>query len=376
MSHNSDGAFLSEAVRPVNVRDSILPAQSGQQSLLPSFMTGSQRKTAYALRQNCEAMICGNARRHLTTFTYGDGKTVKAFVSAKPENLHCTGFLTLTVGDVVEGKFQQIWDAKEASRRINNLNRRVLPDLFEKAIVVTERHKNGAIHFHVLGILRGRPDIRAGFNFDEVKRRRYGSVSAELSAIWKRLRTRQSGGDGVLEDYGFGRAELTPVRSTGEAVACYISKYIEKNVCNRLPEDKRKKLVRYIGFEKTQLKPNQFSWGTPRAAAWRAKTRECAGLIGCETREQAAEALGPRWAFHISGIWRKVSDAAVPWMEWSYRTRYLICDELQRKAGAGWCRAMEREKTYVVLGEIYTATEYRDAGFSGSQLRPEAVSRN
>ncbi|MEI9961353.1 MAG: hypothetical protein WDM76_09585 [Limisphaerales bacterium] len=74
--------------------------------------------------------------------------------------------MTLTVGDFDEdGKFQGIDDAAEASRRINNLNRRVLKLLFTRAIVVTERHKSGKIHFHILGILRGSPDIRTGFDF-------------------------------------------------------------------------------------------------------------------------------------------------------------------------------------------------------------------
>lgn len=238
-------------------------------------------------------------------------KRMKVFVSDNPENINCVGFLTLTMGDFDEdGKFQQVWDAAEASRRINNLNRRVLKDLFEKAVIVTERHKNGAIHFHIVGILAGRADIRTGFNFDAVRKRNYSSVSDSLRAVWQHLRE-------VLPKYGFGRAELTPIESTGEAIACYVSKYIEKNICNRLKEDYRKKLVRYIGFEKSQLKPNEFAWATKRAVAWRWKARECAALIDVTTPEEAKIALGPRWAYNLTWIWKRNGDDLCNFVKWT-----------------------------------------------------------
>jgi hypothetical protein len=283
MSHNSDGGF--SAGRGLKNAAKILPAVPGQTENLASMLTGSQAKTAFALRCNAEEMI-------------------------KSGGLNSAGFLTLTLGNFgTDGKFHGIHDSGEASRRFNNLARRVLATLFEKSIVVTERHKSGAIHFHLLGILAGHPDIRTGFNFERVKKRDYRGVSDKLRGIWADLRK-------ILPEYGFGRAELTPIKKTGEAVACYISKYIEKNVCNRLPQDKHKKLVRYIGWEKSQLKPNEFGWATARAAAWRGKTRECAGMLGISEPEQAAEAFGARWAWKISGIWQKIDDAVRPFVLW------------------------------------------------------------
>jgi hypothetical protein len=290
------------------------PEGNALQQALPFRLTGSQAKTAFALRQNVERMINGRANRRLIEVEYPCGeetKRMKVYASHNPENLNCTGFLTLTMGDFDEdGKFQQVWDAAEASRRVNNLNRRVLKDLFEKAIIVTERHKNGAIHFHIVGILAGRPDIRTGFNFDAVRNRNYSSVSDSLRAVWQHLRE-------VLPKYGFGRAELTPIESTGEAIACYVSKYIEKNICNRLKEDYRKKLVRYIGFEKTQLKPNEFAWATKRAVAWRWKARECAALIDVKTPEEAKIALGPRWAYNLTWIWKRNGDDLCNFVQWT-----------------------------------------------------------
>lgn len=313
----------------------IRPDDANGQMPLHFPLTGSQKKTAWALRENCERMIAGKAKRRLveTEFFAGtEKKKKKVWVYDNPENLNCTAFLTLTVGEKDEGgRFRQVWDAKEASRRINNLNRRVLKDLFELAIVVTERHKSGAIHFHIVGILRGRPDIRTGFNFEAVRRGNYSSVSDTLRGLWEHLRE-------VLPNYGFGRSELTPIEKTSEAIAAYVAKYIQKNVENRLKEDKRKKLVRYIGDwtvakkigetivadgdgEIYKARASDFGWATPHAVAWRWKTREVAKLIDVTTPEEAKIALGPRWAYTISLMWqRKTLDPKEKpknWVEWT-----------------------------------------------------------
>ncbi len=68
----------------------------------------------------------------------------------------------------------------EPSRRLHNLMRRVLPVIFLLGVIVTERCKNGALHFHIFGVLVNDWDIRTGFNFEQVRRRNYRSVCAEL----------------------------------------------------------------------------------------------------------------------------------------------------------------------------------------------------
>ena len=339
---------------------------SGVQIALPFRLTGSQAKTAFALRSNIESMIAGNAKKTLREIEYPCGtgvKKTKLWIADAPENLHCIGFLTLTVGDWKGGKFVQIWDAAEASRRINNLNRRILPLIFERAVIVTERHASGAIHFHIVGILRGRPDIRTGFDFATFKEYRKNNqkfeaadvgASLELAQFWKMLREK-------LPEYGFGRAELTPIEKTGEAIACYVSKYIEKNICNRTADDKRKKLVRYIGFEKKQLKPNEFSWASVRATAWRMKTREACGLVNITSREQAAETFGPRWAFQVSKIWQKIDETLFPGLLCDYLEKQLIARELARIAG---------EKKFVALNH---GTKYRFDLCGLNYERPEFV---
>jgi hypothetical protein len=182
-----------------------------------------------------------------------------------------------------------------------------------------------------------------------------------------------------LPKFGFGRHELLPIKKTGEAVAAYISKYIEKNVCNRTPADRRKKLVRYFGWQKQQLKPNEFEWDGKRARAWRAKTAQVFKLAGCELRDavvnpprrilddcasaagkirpkmldgsQIKEKFGARWAMTGTAIWCEVEgDNKLPFIEWTPQ-RVLDAQELlgraEKKFISGvadvfaWCKGLD-----------------------------------
>ena len=347
----------------------ILPETTGQQEFLAKLLTGSQAKTAFALRMNAEKLCHEGGVNSIgfLTLTVGDyfcpfhGKQVanEEFTSweAGKKACHCSKCFR-------EMNFCQVKDAAEASRRINNLNRRILPQVFEKAICVTERMRSGMIHFHLLGILRGRPDIRTGLNFDAIKNRDYRSASEQLRGLWAYFRN-------VLPGYGFGRAELLPIKKTGEAVASYVSKYIEKNVANRTEDDRRKKLVRYVGWNKEQLKTNEFEWNGEKSKAWRSKAREILGVVSCELPDlpvipderikgfliqaehkirpkmldgtEAKTAFGPRWAFHINRIRacfdRSETDlSCIP----DFYTREIVRRELFRCPA--WCRKRENRK--------------------------------
>jgi len=272
MSHNSNGA---EKAGPI----------------VEAFtLNGSQRKTAYALEMNVARM----------------------FAESGIEKM---GFLTLTVGDwtpCAEGfcrgpkgkkRFVQVFDPVEASRRINSLLTGLLRHLFRRAVVVTERHKSWAIHFHL--IVECLEDIRTGFDFVAF-RAKHGykkSASPALRSLWALLLKR-------LPGYGFGRAELTPIFKTGEAVSRYVSKYVEKNLFARLPEDKGKKLVRYMGWKGTHLRPNDFCWATPGACEWRTRVRSIAALHGISTPEKAREAWGAKWAFRLTSVMSALINSA------------------------------------------------------------------
>lgn len=241
-------------------------------------MRGSGGKTAYAIRVNLARLV-------------------------EEDGIDSVGFLTLTVGDDRNGRFEQVHDAAEASKRFNSLNTHLLKTLFKRAVVVTERHKSGAIHFHVVGSMASGLNIRRGFDFERVKRRDYRSVCPDLRALWAMLRER-------LPEFGFGRAELTPIRTSGPQIASYVSKYVSKNLDARRPEDKGKRLVRYIGWSKEQLKPQEFGWASKPACQWRAKARQAASLVGCFTPEDCAERFGPRWAWILTESWTRICGRA------------------------------------------------------------------
>jgi len=233
-------------------------------------LNGSQRKTAYALEQNVARMF-------------------------QEAGLEKMGFLTLTVGDETPDGFRQVFSAEEASRRINSAMTGFLRDLFARAVIVTERHKSRAVHFHL--IVECRADIRTGFDFVAFKAGRgYAkTATAALRALWGILRER-------LPAYGFGRAELSPIFKTGEAVSRYVSKYVEKNLMARREEDRGKKLVRYMGWKRKQMTANGFSWATPGACEWRKNVAFIAALHGVNTRDQARAAWGSRWAHRLTEV--------------------------------------------------------------------------
>ncbi|EDY21117.1 hypothetical protein CfE428DRAFT_1410 [Chthoniobacter flavus Ellin428] len=254
-------------------------------------LNGSQRKTAYALENNVARMFeeAGLERIGFLTLTVGDWKSCAeaGCVCRHEGNAH----------------FVQVFDPAEASRRINSLTTGFLRETFPRAVIVTERHKSGAIHFHL--IVECREDIRTGFDFTafNAKHGYKKSASQALQRLWALFRER-------LPGYGFGRAELSPICKTGEAISRYVAKYVEKNVLARRPEDKGKKLVRYMGWHGSQMRPNDFCWATPGACEWRTRARSIAALHGITEMHQAREAWGARWAFRLTGVMSDLINSA------------------------------------------------------------------
>jgi len=216
------------------------------------------------------------------------------------------GFLTLTVGDTVNGSFIKVHERAEASRRFNSILNRIR-ERYRCGVVVTERHKDGGIHFHLVVVLPF--DAKTGFNFEQVKRRDYRSVSKRLRDEWLWWRENQA-------KYGFGRHELTPIKSNGEAIGRYVGKYLGKSWEAKTDDDYRGRCVRYFGrWSESGVKcgpPMSSRHGTvtKRACAW----RECAKQVqiwsrhlGAEINENnIAEKNGPRWAWRLTKQFNRV----------------------------------------------------------------------
>lgn len=225
-------------------------------------LCGSAAKTAYALITNVEALC-------------------------KKYGINQIGFLTLTFAD-------HVLNGKEAQRRFNSLATHVLRRRYQAYIRVLERHKSGRIHYHLLVVMPDGVDIRTGFDFDAVARKDYRTVSAVLRSEWFFLRQK-------LKEYRFGRSELKPIRSTSEAIAKYVGKYISKHIDQRQVLDKGLRLVEYSRGAK--VANTQFAWNSPGSRTFR---RNLGGLIGdfyaakkipSPTTTAMRAVFGPRWAW-------------------------------------------------------------------------------
>lgn len=280
-------------------------------------LSGSQsnyRKTAAALQWNVEAFI----RRH---------------------GLERVGFLTLTFAEDIQ-------DPKEAQRRFHSLCTGVLTKLYPDWIRVFERTKKGRIHYHLLVALS--EDVRTGFDFETHLRasdaRDRGdleearsltatyskSASPALRAEWKRW-----GAHGVQRQYGFGRAEMLPVRKTGMEIARYISKYISKHVAARLAIDKGVRLVAYS--KGAQVANCRFSWNSPSARVRRRKLSWIAGNLlsheGPLIKDYGdfKRYLGKRWGYEIRDL---LPLLLLPFSE------YWVCGAFDRQ-----CHYYERDRS-------------------------------
>lgn len=195
------------------------------------------------------------------------------------------GFLTLTFA-------QDIKDPKEAQRRFNSLATHVLRKRYVEYIRVWERTKKGRIHYHLLVVLEN--DIRTGFNFLEAEFGIYKDVPKAIRSEWAFWRT-------TAKEYGFGRTELLPVRSTAEGIARYVGKYISKHISQREERDKGFRLVEYS--RGARQVSTRFAFNSPGYHDWRRKLELfCAYVSGfkgyCVGFEDLKTELGPQWAFH------------------------------------------------------------------------------
>lgn len=200
------------------------------------------------------------------------------------------GFLTLTFPDNVKCHL-------EASRRFNSMNSNFLSTFYGEWIWGRERQKRGAWHYHI--IIQCKGDIRTGFDWEEYrswitdyqagKKRRLKTGNPLLRSLWD-LNNR------AFSRYGFGRVELLPIRSTSEAVAKYVGKYISKQIGQRPEEDKGVRLTGHsAGF--IASKPT-FSWNSEGAKKWR-KNLELFALFACGCRDHGdfLQKAPRRWAY-------------------------------------------------------------------------------
>jgi hypothetical protein len=206
---------------------------------------------------------------------------------ASKYGLEHLGFLTLTFRD-------HILDPKEAQRRLNSLLTRIIKPRYRDYLGVMERQKSGRIHYHLLVALDR--DIRTGFDFAQVHEQNYSSASPCLRAEWSFWRK-------TAPSYGFGRTELLPIKSSTEAIAKYVGKYIAKHMECRQVDDKGVRLVRYSRGARAGT--TRFQFQSEGSAEWRRKLAIFAEIVQARHPDQKvcelsdlSKVLGKRWAYN------------------------------------------------------------------------------
>lgn len=279
------------------------------------------------------------------------------------------GFLTLTAGDKVNGRFVKIADPDEFQRRLNSLLTNVIRRHYRCGVIVIEPHKDGTLHAHIVCAVGA--DIRSGFDHGRLadleqavkagKRRAWRArecgANAALSAEWAFWRR-------TAPRYGFGRANLQPVRANGQAVARYVAKYITKGFTERRAEHKGMRMARYFGnwqsadeqarVESATDAPSKaaprFSArrgvNTPRARAWRECVRQIAFCSrGQLTQDTVKQCCGQRWAMTLTRQMRATTFLVGESARWSASLREAmtahnteVAEEWRCAARAVWER--------------------------------------
>lgn len=155
-----------------------------------------------------------------------------------------------------------------------------------------ERQKSGRIHYHLLVVTD--EDIRTGVDFQAFGRKDYRSAPDPLRREWKSLRK-------TAPRYRFGRTELLPVMSNGEAIGRYVGKYISKHIDARETRDKGARLVEYS--RGARLATTRFAWATDNASSWRRKVGLFVDMVASvngdprRSFDMLKDHLGPRWGY-------------------------------------------------------------------------------
>src|ERR1700737_1090416 len=173
----------------------------------------------------------GNGNNRRTQFVAE--MNISCYIRFAGENQIMIGYLTCPgAQSLVE--FQRMWKSF-----LNGVLRKVFPS----GMAVRERQsRTGDWHAHF--IVHVGFNARSGYPWNSVKARDYRGVDERIRNLWKVLREKS-------EVYGFGRSNLEPLKSSGEAAARYVSKYLSK----RTGSDKM------VGEERCAL----FTvWGTRR----------------------------------------------------------------------------------------------------------------
>lgn len=201
------------------------------------------------------------------------------------------GFMTLTFPDGV-------FCHREASRRFHSMAVNYLTERFGPYIAVREKTKKGVWHYHLAIVCHFNVQRHGVFYRKDYKKGgkpSYGfrTTNWPLVNLWKELRKR-------LPHYGFGRAELLPIRKGHEVFAGYLSKYISKHYENTHGA-KKGQGIRLVFYAKRLVRAVSpyFSFHSRYMTKLRRQVKYIASNFGCSNESELRDLWGPKWAFLV-----------------------------------------------------------------------------
>jgi hypothetical protein len=243
-------------------------------------------------------------------------KNIQKFI--KDSGLDNVGFLTLTFKN-------KVFKPSKATTIFNRLNTRVNKKFFRGWIRVLEQHEDGSLHLHLVVDLG--QDIRTGFDFVAFDASRMAlnhkgqspsvydticSATGEdhpLRSIFTQLQKR-------LRGYGFGRIELTPVRSDTDAVPNYMTKILKQGLELK---QRSKSRIRSWAMSRNVKRAVRlpFAWTSARAQLWRRKVAAFAEHLGCHDLDEMTALAGPRWLHNYKAVIMEMiplgPERSLPW---------------------------------------------------------------
>ena len=238
--------------------------QAQEPSAEPFRLSGSARRSAYALETNALAFV-------------------------KATGIDRVLFMTLTFGGGKQGP-----TVNAAQAKFHRFQKHALSRHYPGGLKVLERGgEKGRIHFHLL--IDAGADVRSGANFEAIDAGEISSLNPACRAEYSWLRE-------SAPKYGFGKVvNSLPIKSTEEGVARYVSKYISKHMAQRLNEDKGARLCSYWGTARKHREccSLKFSWAGIGGWLFRAKLAGFSKLNGIKDQDGWADRFGPRWAYQI-----------------------------------------------------------------------------
>ena len=221
--------------------------------------------------------------------------------------LNFVGLLTLTFGVPGTGRgSRETWELRQQAKepdfvqkRWHSLNTHVIAKRYPAWACALETQEDGVWHFHVVVVTKF--DNRTGTDVETLTnyklpwgiRRRKQYRNAALGTEWQALRE-------TCCKYRFGRVELVPIRTSGEAVARYLASYLTKT-WKGLKASRKSRLVRFSRNISKQFTLVCSVWNLGNLIH-RTRLKMAARMLNFTDYGDYADYFGPRWHYCIGDI--------------------------------------------------------------------------